>query len=386
MRFILLLGVVSLLADMTYEGSRSITGPYLGLLGAGAAAVGAVAGAGEMIGYGLRLASGYLTDRTRKYWTLALAGYAVNLLAVPALALAGRWEAAALLIIAERAGKAIRVPARDVMIAAASKSIGAGWGFGVHEAMDRIGGLSGPLIVALVLASTKSYRAGFTVLLVPALAALGVLLAARSRYPQPQALEADRGPDSGGALPRSFWLYLAAAGLVAAGYFDFPLAAFHWKSAGVASDVWIPLLYAFAMGVAAATSLALGKLFDRWGSPVLLAAPLAAALAAPLVFSNGFSSALAGMVFWGVGLGTQNSVLRAAVAKMAPSARRGSAYGIFNTVYGVCWFAGSALMGVLYETSALRLVVFSVCAQLAAVPLLLLLGRFTRAKRPAVIV
>ncbi len=175
---------------------------------------------------------------------------------------------------------------------------------------------------------------------------------------------------------------MAASGLVAAGFFDFPLAAYHWNKTGVASGTSIPLLYALAMGVAALTSLALGKLFDRWGNPVLVAAPLAAAAAAPLVFLYGLSSALAGMVFWGVGLGVQSSVLRAAVAEMVPSGKRGSAYGIFNTAYGVCWFAGSALMGVLYQTSALRLVVFSICAQLASIPLLLLLGR----KGPAVIV
>ena len=378
MRFILLLGVVSLLADMTYEGARSITGPYLGLLGASAAVVGAVAGAGEMIGYVLRLASGYLTDRTRKYWTIALVGYGINLLVVPSLALAGRWEAAALLLMAERAGKAIRVPARDVMLAAASKSVGSGWTFGVHEALDRIGGLTGPLIVALMLATTRSYRASFGVLLAPALAALSVLLVARSRCPEPRRTPL---PDGRGSV-RSFWIYMAAASLVAAGFFDFPLAAYHWNKTGVASGTSIPLLYALAMGVAALTSLALGKLFDRWGNPVLLAAPLAATAAAPLVFLHGLSSALAGMVFWGLGLGVQNSVLRAAVAEMVPSGKRGSAYGIFNTAYGVCWFAGSALMGVLYQTSALRLVVFSICAQLASIPLLLLLRR----KGPAVMV
>ncbi len=203
MRFILLLGVVSLLADMTYEGARSITGPYLGLLGASAAVVGAVAGAGEMIGYVLRLASGYLTDRTRKYWTIALVGYGVNLLAVPSLALAGHWEAAALLLMTERAGKAIRVPARDVMLAAASKSVGSGWTFGVHEALDRMGGLSGPLVVALMLATTRSYRASFTVLLVPALAALSVLLVARSRYPQPEGMETERVTAADGAVCRA---------------------------------------------------------------------------------------------------------------------------------------------------------------------------------------
>jgi MFS family permease len=378
MRFIVLLGVVSLFADVTYEGARSITGPFLGLLGASAAVVGAVAGAGELIGYTLRLASGYFTDRSRKYWAIVLFGYSVNLLAVPLLALAGRWEVAALLIVTERLGKAIRVPARDVMLAHAAKSVGTGWGFGLHEAMDQIGALTGPLIVAVTLATYQSYRTSFAVLLVPALAALAVLMGARFRYPNPQSLETAPAEDTGKRLPRAFWIYVAASGCIAAGYVDFPLAAFHWKQAGVASDVWIPLLYAIAMGVDGVAALIFGSLFDRWGKLVLLGAPLFACLAVPLMFTGGFQSALVGVALWGVGMGAQESVLRAAVADMVPVARRGLSYGIFNSVFGVCWFAGSALMGILYQGSALRLVAFSVCAQLASVPLLFLTSRFAR--------
>jgi hypothetical protein len=367
---------------VTYEGARSITGPYLGLLGASAAIVGAVAGAGELIGYSLRLASGYLTERSGAHWTFALLGYAVNLLAVPALALAGRWEVAAALIITERLGKGIRAPARDVLLAGAAETVGTGWGFGVHEAMDQIGALTGPLIVAGVIASVKSYRVGFAVLLAPALMALTALAVARSRYPAPQALGPKPPAATDGKLPRAFWLYVAASGLIAAGYADFPLIAFHLKRAGVASDTWIPLLYALAMGVDALAALTFGRLFDHWGKRVLIATPVVASLAAPLVFSPSFHAALAGMVLWGVGMGVQESVLRAAVAGMAPAHRRGSAYGIFNAVFGLCWFAGSALMGVLYERSPLRLVILSVSFEAAAIaPLLLAGGQRPRAAK-----
>ncbi len=380
MRFILLLGVVSLFADVTYEGARSITGPYLGLLGASAAIVGAVAGAGELIGYSLRLGSGYLTERTGKHWTIALLGYAVNLLAVPALALTGRWETAAALMVAERLGKGIRAPARDVLLAGAAETVGTGWGFGVHEAMDQIGALTGPLIVAGVIASRRSYRLGFAVLLAPALAALAALTVARSRYAEPHALAPKPATAPDGKLPRAFWLYVAASGLIAAGYADFPLIAFHLKRAGIASDTWIPLLYAIAMGVDALAALTFGRLFDRWGKRVLIATPVVASLAAPLVFLGGFRAALAGMVLWGVGMGVQESVLRAAVAGMAPAHRRGSAYGIFNAAFGLCWFAGSTLMGVLYESSPLRLVILAVSLQAAAIAPLLL----SSARKPQV--
>jgi len=377
-RFIVLLGVVSLFADITYEGARSITGPFLGLLGASAAVIGVVVGAGELIGNALRLVSGYLSDRTRKYWTIVIVGYTVNLLAVPLLAFAGRWQTAALLILVERLGKAIRAPARDVILAHASKAVGTGWGFGLHEAMDQIGALTGPLIVALMLARTRDYRMSFAVLFVPALAALSVLLAARLRYPNPESLESTHATDPQGGLSKAFWLYVAAAGLIGAGFVDFPLAAFHWQQAGVASTVWIPLLYAIAMGVDAVAALVFGRLFDRWGNRALLGAPLFACLGVPLIFSRSFHSALVGIALWGVAMGAQESVLRAAVAEMVPIARRGSAYGIFNAAFGICWFAGSALMGVLYQGSALWLVTVSICAQLASVPLLLFTAKAAR--------
>ena len=175
MKFIILMGVVSLLADMTYEGSRSITGPYLVILGASAVTVGFVAGFGELAGYVLRFFSGHLTDRTRSYWTITISGYLINLIAVPLLALAGSWEVAAALIIIERVGKGIRVPSRDVMLSHACSQVGQGWGFGLHEALDQIGAILGPLIVAAVLFFHGSYQIGFAFLLLPAILAITVL-------------------------------------------------------------------------------------------------------------------------------------------------------------------------------------------------------------------
>lgn len=378
LRFVVLLGLVSLLADLTYEGARSSTGPYLALLGASATAVGIVAGLGELLGYGLRLVAGYLADRTGRYWAATLVGYALNLLAVPALALAGRWELAALLMLLERTGKALRTPARDAMLSRATALTGHGWGFGLHEAMDQTGALLGPLVVAGAVAWQGGYRAGFAVLLVPALLALAVLLLARARYPHPQALEPltpDLHPEG---LPRAFWVYLAGAALVAAGFADFPLVAFHFERADVLRPALIPLVYALAMGVDAVAALILGRAFDRVGLPVLAAVTVLTAAFAPLAFLGGAGLAVLGVVLWGVGLGAHESIMRAAVATMAGPARRGTAYGLFNTGYGVAWFAGSALMGVLYDVSLSWLVAFCLVTQLAAVPLLLAAGRLLR--------
>jgi MFS family permease len=373
LRFVILLGVVSLFADMTYEGARSITGPFLAVLGASATVVGIVSGFGELIGYGLRLVSGYISDRTGKYWTITLLGYAVNMLAVPILALAGRWEIAAFFMIAERLGKAIRTPARDAMLSHGTKEIGRGWGFGLHEAMDQIGAVLGPLIVASVLYFRKGdYKTGFGILFIPALLALTVLLAARLLYPRPRDLEAVSVKLEGKGFPRAFWLYLVAVALVAAGYADFPLIAYHFKKVSVASDNWIPIFYAVAMGVDALAALFFGRLFDRIGISILIVVSLLSSLFAPLVFLGGFDLALLGMALWGVGMGAQESIMRAAVAEMVPADKRGTAYGTFNLGYGVFWFLGSALMGVLYDTSISSLILFSVVMQLASVPLLIL--------------
>lgn len=287
LKFVVLVGVVSLFADMTYEGAGSITGPFLGLLGASGTVVGIVAGFGELIGYGLRLVSGYVSDRTGRYWAVTLLGYALNMLAVPLLALAGRWEMAALLMIAERMGKAVRTPARDAMLSHATRQIGRGWGFGLHEALDQIGAVVGPLLVAAVLYAAGSHRTAFGALMAPALLALGVLGRARLLYPRPEEFEAGLPRLKAAGFPRRFWVYLAAVALVAAGYVDFPLIAYHFKSAATVPDDWTPLVYALPMGVDA------------------LAAP---AFFAPLVVFGGFAAALVGMALRGVGVDARESI------------------------------------------------------------------------------
>jgi Major Facilitator Superfamily len=247
-RFVVLIGVVSLFADMTYEGARSIAGPFLAILGANGTIVGVVAGLGELIGYALRLLSGHLSDRTGRYWAITIWGYAVNMLAVPLLALAGRWDVAAVLLITERVGKAMRTPPRDVMLSYASSQLGRGWAFGVHEALDQIGAVVGPVVVAGVLMRLGRYDLGFAVLLVPALVALGILACARLAYPQPRIFEVTPAiPTLHRRYPLAFWVYMVAVACLAAGYADFPLIAFHFKKTALFADGSIPLLYALAM-------------------------------------------------------------------------------------------------------------------------------------------
>lgn len=374
-RFIVLLGVVSLFADMTYEGARSVTGPYLGMLGASAAIVGFIAGFGEFLGYALRLLSGYLTDRTGSYWPITILGYGVNLVAVPLLAFTGSWEFAVLLIVAERAGKAIRTPARDAMLSHAGSQTGLGFAFGLHGALDQTGAILGPMAVSAALYWKGGYQTGFAMLAIPAMLAMLMLAAARHLYPRPRDLEVTLPDLEAGGLPRRFFVYTAAAALIAAGYADFPLIAYHFGKTGLFAPFVIPLLYALAMAAEAVSALVLGRLYDRNGMKVMMVATLASSLSAPLVFLAPPIAAALGMVLWGIGMGAQASVMRAAIAKLTPAFKRGSAYGIFNAAYGAAWFAGSSLLGVLYDGSVAWLAGVSVLLQGAALILLWRLAR-----------
>jgi MFS family permease len=370
--FIVLMGVVSLLADMVYEGDRSLSGPYLALLGASGAAVGLIAGLGELIAYGLRLLFGYLSDRTRRYWAFTIAGYALTALAVPALALAGSWQIALLFLTIERVSKALRSPAKDTLLSYATGQIGHGKGFGLHEALDQIGAIAAPLLLAAVVAWRGDYRLAFALLLIPGALSVVVLLVARARFPQPADLQGKTPPLAAAGFPRRFWLYLAGIGLIAAGYADFPLVAFHLERATVLPSAAIPALYALAMAVDAVAAYLFGALYDRVGFSALIGAALLSAGFAPLAFSGSLPLVLVGVALWGIGMGAQESVLRAAVAGMVGPERRGTAYGLFNTGYGLCWFAGSAALGLLYDVSLPALMAVSVALQLAAVAVLLL--------------
>ncbi len=370
LRFVILLGVVSLFADMTYEGARSSQGPFLLTLGGSAAAVGVVAGLGEVAGYAVRLASGLLADRLRRYWLLTGVGYAVNLLAVPLLALAGSWEVAAALIVAERLGKAVRAPSRDVLLSFAARQVGRGFGFGLHEALDQIGAVAGPLLVAAALLTGEGYRRAFAALAIPALLALAALAAARLLFPAPAAFETPgttAGAERSGSRPgREFRLYLAFTALSVAGFAHFQLISYHFKARGLLEDPAIPLAFALAMGADALAALAAGRLYDRVGAAVLLALPLGTVPASILAFGGSPAAAWTGAVLWGAVLGVHETVARAAVADLTPPAARGGAYGLFNAAYGAAWFAGSALMGLLYEASAAYVILFSVAAQVLA--------------------
>ncbi|MEI9930690.1 MAG: MFS transporter [Rhizomicrobium sp.] len=354
---------------------RGITGPYLALLGATGTAVGIVAGTGELFGYLLRLASGRLASATRAYWPITLLGYAVQMATVPLMAFAGAWWMAALFIILERTGKAIRNPAANFMMSRAGDQIGQGWAFGLHEALDQTGALIGPLITALVLARHGAYTDAFLWLGVPATITVLIVIGVSLRYPSAGRAAPKAKDDSrDGALPSAFWLYAASAGLVAFGFADWPLIAFHFAQVKVVSPAIVPVLYAVAMGATGIGALVFGRLFDRIGFATLIPAILIAAISAPLVFLGGTVEAIIGVICWGLALGMENSSLSAGVARLVPDEARANAFGIFSAIFGVGWFAGSAVLGALYDISFTALAGVSVAAELLALlPLFVIL-------------
>jgi MFS family permease len=378
LKFVLMVGVMSFFADFTYEGSRSIIGPYLGTLGVGALGISIITGAGEFLGYGLRLFSGRGADKTGRYWPITISGYVVQMAAVPLLALAGSWQLAALLIIAERVGKATRNPPRDAMLSHAAKDMGYGWGFGVHEALDQFGAMFGPLLVALILAvSQHDYQLAFASLAVPAVIMLSLLMVARRLYPRPQDLSAGPAEVTTPGLPRVFWVYLAGAALLAAGFADFPLIAFHFQQSRTMSAPLVPVFYAVAMAVSGTGSLIFGRLFDRSGIGILIPLTVVAAAYAPLVFLGGFWPSLAGIALWGLGMGVNESIIPAAVAPMVSPDRRASAYGLFTGGYGIAWMLGSIAIGALFNVSLVAVAAFAVAVQLAAIPFIAVVRRRT---------
>ena len=384
-QLIILFGLVSLFGDIVYEGARGVNGPYLKILGANAIIVGLVAGIGEFIGYAIRLFSGYFADKTKAYWLFTFLGYGM-LISVPMLSLTGIWQIAGFFIILERIGKALRSPARDTILSQATKQVGTGFGFGLHEAMDQIGAIIGPLIFAglFFFAGAKEkiladYQHGYRLLWVPfALVMLCVILAYR-RVPNPQHLETSlkraEGPDK---LSKIFWLYTLFSFVATLGFANFALIGYHFKAQRILPDAQIPLFYAIAMGVDAIVALLIGKAYDifknknnndKEGLVTLITIPLFSLFIPILAFSNSYIMAIAGVVLWGAVMGAHETIMKSAIADLAPLNKRGTGYGIFNATYGLAILAGSSLMGLFYEKSLQLLIIAAVAVEILAIPL-----------------
>jgi len=374
-RTVLWLGVVSLLVDLVYEGARSITGPFLASLGGSALVVGLVTGAGEAAALGFRLFSGPAADRSGRYWWWMVTGYALTAVCVPLMALAPALGAAGLLwgsamVLLERTGKAVRSPAKSVLLAVAARDVGRGRGFGVHKALDQTGALLGPLVVAGVVALTTQMWAGLLVLAVPGAVALGVLAWLHRSVGDPR--HTDRAPEGVTleGLPRAFHHYALACSLTTVGLMTFGVISFHLVHEHLVTAAWVPIVYAAAMGAEAVASLGTGFAYDRIGASTLLALPVVVAFVPALVFTDQVWVVVAGILLWGAATGVQDSTIKALVADLVPGSRLGTAYGAFAAYQAVAALAGGLLAGWLYDGRRGWLVGIIAVAQVAALVLL----------------
>lgn len=399
MLFIILFGIVSLFSDMTHEGASSIRGAYLSLMGASAAAIGFVSGLGELIGYSMRYVFGKLTDKTRRYWPMTILGYTLDILAVPALALVGEhgWIAACGLLIVQRMGKAIKKPAKDTIMSFAASQEGVGKSFGIQEVLDQIGAFLGPVLLYLVMlfktegTTFEIYSFCFAVLAIPGAVTLILLLVTRCKFPDPEHFEPEPKEYIPFRMKKEFILYIAGISLFAFGFIDYSIIIMHVSrsfsqlSGGLAetgelvTSGSLPLLYAGAMLVDAVAALLFGLMYDKKGVKALVWSTLISAPFAIFVFAfDSVPMLLVGIALWGVGMGAQESILKAAVTSMVPKSSRATGYGIFECSFGVFWFLGSWLLGVLYDVSIPAMVAVSAAAQLAAIPLYIASSRKSR--------
>ncbi len=379
-------GAISLAGDMVYEGARSVFGPLLISLGASAVVVGAVTGAGEAAALVLRVVFGPLADRTGRYWTLTITGYALTAVCVPLLALTPLLGGAGLavaagLILAERTGKAVRSPAKSALLADAAGQVGMGRGLGVHKALDQIGAFAGPLLVAALVAAGGGLSLALAVLAVPGALAMMLLVVTRRRLPAPaNAAPPCSSPPTAGPgfrvsvrrtpLPATFREFAIAAALCTAGLVTFGLISFHLIDRDLVPTAGVPLLYAAAMASGALAALGTGRAYDRLGPRVLLALPFVVTAATPLVFAGSFGAVLVGVLLWGTAVGLQDSTVKAMVADLVPRERRATAYGVFAGAQGVGALLGGVGAGALYEQSIPLLVAAIAVVQVVALALL----------------
>lgn len=379
MLFILLFGIVSMFSDMTKESAESIRGAFLSLMGASAATIGLVSGLGELVGYSLRFVSGRLADRTRKYWPLVILGYCLELVTIPALALVGEngWIAACILLVIQKFGKAIKKPAKDTVVSFAASREGAGKAFGLQELLDQFGAVLGPLLLYVIMlfktdgSTFERYSFCFLALAVPAVVTLVLLMVTRHLFPNPDQFEPDAKEYVPFKVGKQFVLYIVGISFFAFGFLDYSLVAMHISrtASDIISPEVLPLLYSAAMLVDAVAALVFGNLYDRWGMKVLVVSTLLAAPFGFLVFlGHSPLSLVAGVVMWGIGMGAQESILKAAVTRMTPKASRATGFGIFSLAFGVAWFLGSWILGALYDVNPVLMAAVSTTCQLLAIP------------------
>ncbi|RLG08636.1 MAG: MFS transporter [Thaumarchaeota archaeon] len=375
LRVFIALSLLSLFADIVYEGARSIGGAYLNLLGAPALAAGILT-LGELLSNVMRLVGGviaYKVPSGRVYWGLILLGYGLNVF-IPLLALTRSWELALLLFFLERVGKGVRAPARDVILSEVTTGFGRGKGFGIHELLDQIGAITGPLLVSAIIflrGYPAGYREAFWIMWVPTILALVMLLSAMIMYPRPKAVTEVGKRMGGRRLSPRFWIFMAGSMATMLGFLYWGVIAYYGQdaaNAGLIAAGEIPIFYLVAMAVDAVIAVPIGILYDKIGSKSITVAPIAALLITPTLFGfSGRTGFYLAAVFWGLAMGVVETVMRAAVADMTTVEVRSLAYGVYSFGFGLSWMIGGTLLAFLYQIGYINLMIaFCITAEVVA--------------------
>ena len=361
---IIIFGVISLLGDMVYESARSANSQYFNLLGISAAQVGLVFGIGEFLGYMLRLIAGLLSDKSGKYWVFIFVGYGM-LIVIPLMGLTMNWNILIILLLMERIGKALRNPAKDTLLSAVAENhVGVGFAFGLQEALDQLGAFLGPLIFALVFflknkSGIAEYQISYRLLIIPFIVLMFFVTFAYRKIEKEKLIPQMKVREfRNEKLKPIFWYYSAFTFFCTLGFVNFSTIGYHLKANQLITDTDITLLYSAAMVVDAVASLIVGKAYDSikiktgtktGGLFVLAAIPLITLFLPFLTLTKSVPLIVIGMMIFGIVMGTHETIMRSAIADIAPLYKRGTSYGIFNTLYGLALLGGAALMGLLYE-------------------------------------
>jgi MFS family permease len=348
----LALSFTSLFADITYEGARSVIGSYIEILGATAIIAGLI-GIGELLGYLTRYISGLLSLKiksSKTFWSLIILGYMINLFSVPLLAFANEWIFALSLTFLERIGKGLRTPLRDVLIAEVSESFGKGKGFGIHEFLDQVGAIAGPLIVAWILFSTNiNYFIAFILLFIPALISLLFLFFAYFNMPIIKSVELATNTNNN-QLPKKFWLYTIFVLFITLAFIHWGLVSFRLKYEGLLSDYMIALMYMIAMVADAIVAIPAGILYDKYGLKTFYLLPFLVSFSTiMLILSPDITLILIASFIWGSISAIYETNMRAAISDLVDMKSRGYAYGTFGLLIGISTMISGVMYGYLYE-------------------------------------
>jgi MFS family permease len=375
----LLLGFVSLFADVVYEGARSISGAYLAELNAPAVAA-ATIGVGEFLGLVFRLFSGYLAavfQSSTVIWGSTFLGYMLTAFSIPMIAYAPSWQSVVALYILDRLGKGLRAPTRDVILAEVSESIGVGKGFGIHELLDQLGAFAGPLLVSVLL-TFYGYRAAYSALLAPGIISLILITTAWYIYPSLKSTSSRKPQLAIRGYSNSFWIYTIATSILALGFMHWSIASYYLKEVrGVLSSAEIGLIYAVAMLVDAIVAIPLGALFDNIKLKTLLLIPVLIPLYIVLIAYAPRELLYLSAIPWGIVMCSEESIMRATIALLVEPSRRPLAYGLYGLVFGAVWALGGYVYTALL-TEPLYMLLYALITSIIAFYLYVVLAKQTK--------